>query len=159
MDGMRIRQLRNHEKNSRRAGRPGFTLIEVLLVVAILGIIAAAVVPSLIGRQKQAYEDQTRNNIRGLESALTMYAVDHDGTYPSGGREALATLASASEYRGRKLPAYVDETPKDAWGEQLYYEYPTSKPVKGEKPAIWSSGPNRQNEDGSGDDINNWTDR
>lgn len=156
---MRIRQLRNQETNLRRAGQSGFTLIEVLLVVAILGIIAAAVVPSLIGRQKQAYEDQTRNDIRGLESTLTMYAVDHDGTYPSGGRDALNQLTSPSEYRGKKLSAYLSETPKDAWGEQLYYEYPTSKPVKGEKPAIWSSGGNRQNEDGSGDDINNWSDR
>jgi general secretion pathway protein G len=156
---MRSRRLRDRKMNLRRAGRTGFTLIEVLLVVAILGIIAAAVVPSLIGRQKQAYEDQTRNDIRGLESALTMYAVDHDGTYPSGGREALNSLTAPSEYRGKKLSAYIGETPKDAWGEQLYYEFPTSKPVKGDKPAIWSSGGNRQNEDGSGDDINNWTDR
>jgi general secretion pathway protein G len=156
---MRTRRLPHQKLNLRRAGRTGFTLIEVLLVVAILGIIAAAVVPSLIGRQKQAYADQTRNDIRGLESALTMYAVDHDGTYPSGGRESLNSLTQPSEYRGKKLSAYIAETPKDAWGEQLYYEYPTSKAVKGEKPAIWSSGENRQNEDGSGDDINNWTDR
>jgi hypothetical protein len=52
----------------------------------------------------------------------------------------------------------MDATPKDAWGEQLYYEYPTSK-GKGDKPAVWSAGPNRTNEDGSGDDINSWSEQ
>lgn len=148
---MRKTPMRIHDR------KRGFTLIEVLLVVAILGVIAAAVVPALIGRQEQAYKQMATNNIKGLESALTMYAVDHDGTYLSGSRESLDQLTSSSEYRGKKLPAYLPDTPKDPWGEELYYEYPTSKGVKGERPAIWSSGPNRQNEDGGGDDINNWS--
>jgi general secretion pathway protein G len=57
------------------------------------------------------------------------------------------------------MKPYLEETPKDAWGEPLYYEYPSTKGTKGEKPAIWSSGPNRQNEEGAGDDINNWSDQ
>jgi general secretion pathway protein G len=39
----------------------------------------------------------------------------------------------------------------------MYYEFPSAKVPNGAKPAIWSSGPNKQSEDGSGDDINNWT--
>jgi general secretion pathway protein G len=152
---MRTSHIRNRKLISKRAGRSGFTLIEVLLVVAILGILAAAVVPTLIGRQQQAYKDQTKNNIQSLEQILSLYAFDHDGTYPTGGREALNALTSTSDYHGKKLPAYMDEVPTDAWGEQLYYEYPSSR--KGDKPAIWSSGPNRNNEDGSGDDVNNWS--
>jgi general secretion pathway protein G len=146
--------MRNYRPSPRRR-TSGFTLIEVLLVVAILGVIAAAVVPALIGRQEQAYKQQTFTNLKSVEHALQMYAVDHDGTYPSGSRDVLTTLTQPSDYRGRKLPAYVDDLPKDAWGEELYYEYPSSK--KGDKPAIWSSGPNRTNEDGGGDDISNWT--
>ena len=69
--------------------------------------------------------------------------------------QSLPQLTQASEYRGHKLKPYLEEIPKDAWGEPLYYEYPSSK--AGDKPAIWSSGPNRQNEDGGGDDINNWS--
>jgi general secretion pathway protein G len=130
MEKMRIQR-------QRRAKRAGFTLIEVLLVVAILGVIAAAVVPALLGRQQAAYEQQTRNNIKNLQNILTMYAPD---------------------YHGKKIGAYMDATPKDAWGEQLYYEYPSSK-GKGDKPAVWSSGPNRQNEDGAGDDLNSWTEQ
>ena len=153
------------QPNSRSAGRlpatrqprrfrGGFTLIEVLLVVAILGVIAAAVVPALIGRQADAYIGVTKTSIKGLEQAMKLYALDHDGEYLSGGKDALPQLAQASEYRGKKLKPYMDEVPKDAWGEPLYYEYPSGK--AGDKPAIWSSGPNRQNEDGGGDDITNW---
>jgi general secretion pathway protein G len=155
---------KQRQPSSRRVGRVvgthaarGFTLIEVLLVVAILGVIAAAVVPALIGRQQEANIQITRTDIKGLEQALKMYAIDHDGEYLQGGKDALPQLTSASEYRGKKMKAYLEETPKDAWGEPLYYEYPSTKGTKGEKPAIWSSGPNRQNEEGGGDDINNWT--
>jgi len=142
-------------RDSRR--RAGFTLIEVLLVVAILGVIAAAVVPALIGRQQEANIQISRTDIKGLEQALKMYAIDHDGAYLDGGKDTLPQLTQASEYRGHKLKPYLEEIPKDAWGEPLYYEYPSSK--AGDKPAIWSSGPNRQNEDGGGDDINNWSEK
>jgi general secretion pathway protein G len=145
-------------QQQRRPRRAGFTLIEVLLVVAILGVIAAAVVPSLLGRQQAAYEKTTLTSIRTLQGTLMTYALDHDGTFPSGGREALSQLTNASDYKGKKVAPYLDSTPKDAWGEALYYEWPTSK-GKGDKPAVWSSGPNRQNEDGSGDDINSWSEQ
>jgi len=145
-------------QRQRRPKRAGFTLIEVLLVVAILGVIAAAVVPALLGRQQAAYEQQTKTNIKTLQNILTMYALDHDGQYPSGGRDALAQLTNATEYHGKKIAAYTDNVPKDAWGEQFYYEWPTSK-GKGDKPAIWSSGPNRQDEGGTGDDINSWSEQ
>jgi general secretion pathway protein G len=155
---------RQRQASARRVGRivgthatRGFTLIEVLLVVAILGVIAAAVVPALIGRQQEANIQITRTDIKGLEQALKMYAIDHDGEYLQGGKDALQQLTAASEYRGKRIKPYLEETPKDAWGEPLYYEYPSTKGTKGEKPAIWSSGPNRQNEEGGGDDINNWS--
>jgi general secretion pathway protein G len=150
------------QPNRRSVGRPaasrrlrrGFTLIEVLLVVAILGVIAAAVVPALIGRQGEANVQVTKTSIKGLEQALKLYALDHEGTYPSGGKDILPTLAQSSEYHGKQIKPYLEEVPKDAWNEPLYYEYPSGK--AGDKPAIWSSGPNHQNEDGGGDDISNW---
>jgi general secretion pathway protein G len=46
----------------------------------------------------------------------------------------------------------------DAWGEPLYYQYPNDKATSAvDKPAIWSAGPDRKNDNGSNDDINNWT--
>lgn len=143
-------------KASRRRARSGFTLLEVLLVIAILGVIAVMVVPQLLGRQQQANIDITRTNIKGLEQALKLYAVDHDGEYMTGSRDSLTSLLESSEYNGKQLKPYLEEEPNDAWGELLYYEYPNTKGNVNGKPAIWSSGPNRQNEDGGGDDIANW---
>ena len=73
----------------RRVRRGGFTLLEVLLVLAILGVIAAIVVPNLLGRQQKANIDQTRIGINNLENSLRMYAIDHDGAFPQGGSEQM----------------------------------------------------------------------
>ena len=69
---------------------------------------------------------------------------------------SLLTTAS-TDASGRTVPAQLESVPKDAWEQVLYYEYPSSKVTSGTKPAIWSSGPNRQSEDGGGDDVNNWS--
>ena len=151
--------MRKRIERSRRLRR-GFTLLEVLLVIAILGVIAAMVVPQLLGRQQGAYEDQTRVNIANLENACKMYALDNDGEFPQGSQSALSVLLQPppDPRTGRVVQPYLEKLPLDAWGMPLYYEYPNTKVSNVNKPAIWSSGSNKQNEDGGGDDINNWTD-
>ena len=57
----------HHRTHSQIARQSGFTLLEVLLVLAILGVIAAMVVPNLIGTQEKAYRQQTQTNIKGFE--------------------------------------------------------------------------------------------
>lgn len=144
------------QRSSRR--RRGFTLLEVLLVVAILGVIAAIVVPQLLGRQQKAMVDTTRASVSGLESALKLYAIDHDGEFPQGDQNALTSLLDPVDRNNQPMTPYLEKLPVDAWGQTLYYEYPNTKATRALKPAIWSSGPNKQNENGSGDDINNWDD-
>jgi len=144
------------EHRKKRPFRQGFTLLEVLLVLAILGVIAAMVVPQLLGRQQKAMVDTTRTSITNLEQALKMYAIDHDGQYPEGSQEALNSLLQPVDRSGQAMAPYLENLPKDAWGEMLFYEWPNSKSSNGIKPAIWSAGPNKRNENGSGDDINNW---
>ncbi|MBA4032090.1 MAG: type II secretion system protein GspG [Planctomyces sp.] len=138
--------------------RSGFTLIEVLLVLAILGVIAAMVVPNLLGRQKEANVKATKASLKGLEDALQQYALNHDGEYPQGSREEAFSLLikPGADADGRAISPYLDKVPTDAWSQGFYYENPNSKVPSATKPAIWSSGPNKLNEDGSGDDINNW---
>lgn len=145
------------KRKENRKRREGFTLLEVLLVVAILGVIAAIVVPQLLGRQQKAMIDTTRASISGLEQALKMYAIDHYGEYPQGNQTGLEVLLEPVDQNGQPMTPYLEKLPTDAWGEMLNYEYPNTKATRNLKPAIWSSGPNKQNENGSGDDINNWT--
>lgn len=142
----------------RRKHRRGFTLLEVLLVLAILGVIAAMVVPQLLGTQRKAMIDATRSGMEGLEQTLKLYAIHHDAEFPHGNQETLvSSLLKPTDRDGNDMAPYLDDQPKDAWGQMFFYEWPNTKGGSSTKPAIWSSGPNKQNEDGSGDDINNWS--
>lgn len=142
---------------ARRRQRRGFTLLEVLIVLAILGVIAALVVPRLLGQQRAANEKATALSITAIEKALDLYAVDHQGTYPQGGQEVLQTLTQpwTDPLTGREREPYVDSIPLDAWQREFFYEYPNGK-VSVDKPAIWSAGADGKNDEGGGDDINNW---
>ena len=144
--------LQTRLRSNRR--RTGFTLVEVLLVLAILGVIAAMVVPNLLGNQKKAMIQTSKMSIKGLEDACKTYAVAHDGEYPTGIGEL---LNPPNEKDGKASAPYLEKEPKDAWGIMLNYEYPTSKVPGGTKPAIWSNGPNKTSDDGGGDDVNNWS--
>lgn len=136
--------------------RLGFTLTEVLLVLAILGVIAAMVIPNLLGRQREALIRSTKMNISGFEQIAKQYAVAHEGDFP---RDLNSMLNPGQGADGKPIAAFAEKIPKDAWNQPLNYEYPNSKAGGQDKPAIWSSGPNKQNEEGAGDDINNWSEQ
>ena len=134
--------------------RRAFTLIEVLLVLAILGVIAGMVVPRLIGRQRFANEDATRLTIKGVEQALKLYALDHFGELPTT-QAGLETLVSkpaqdAERWRG----PYLESMPRDAWGRPLVYSLPGKRNPGGYD--IVSSG--QDGLPGTQDDISNQVD-
>lgn len=139
-----------NETSSRRMG--GFTLIEVMVVVVILGILAAVLVPKVMDRPDEARIVKARQDIRALEASLNLYKLDNY-EYPSTdqGLEALVTQPDIPpEAPHWKAGGYVDRLPLDPWQQPYQYLSPgTHGSVD-----IYSTGPDRQPSD---DDIGNWT--
>ena len=150
---------RHLPKIHRTSRHSGFTLLEVLLVLAILGVIAAMVVPNLLGRQQEAYVKATRTSISGLEGAVKLYASEHDGQFPEGNAETVFQQLMSPEtdqQTGKQRASYLEKIPLDAWKNPLRYEFPATgnRTNPSGKPAIWSPGPDKQ--DDTADDVNNW---
>lgn len=144
---MRIGQARRNPS--------GFTLIEVMVVVAILGILAAIIVPRIMDRPDEARIIKTKQDIRVMESALQLYRLDNF-VYPSTdqGLEALVQKPAGSpEAKNWKSGGYLERLPKDAWGNEYQYLNPG---VHGEVD-IYSLGADGNPEgDGVNADIGNW---
>ena len=135
-------------KNSKQAG---FTLIEIMVVVVILGILAAAVVPKIMSRPEQARIEKAKHDITALESALSIYKLDNY-KYPSTdqGLEALVTKPSGSpQPRNYKKSGYIKKLNKDPWGNEYLYLFPGTH----SELDLYSLGPDNQPSD---DDIGNW---
>jgi general secretion pathway protein G len=108
----------------RHRAQSAFTLVELLLVLVILGILAAVVIPKFSGRTEQAKEQAARTQITTFRTALDAYEVDN-GSYPRG-RNGLQDLIvqprDAQNWRGPYLQ--TDRIPTDPWGGEYIYECP-----------------------------------
>ncbi len=139
---------------ARRQG--GFTLIEIMVVVVILGILAAFVVPNIMDKPDEARIVKAKQDIRALESALSMYKLDNF-YYPSTqqGLEAMVSKPSGEpEPRNYKTGGYIKSLPKDPWGNAYQYLSPGTKNAEFD---IFSLGAdNRPGGEGSAADIGNW---
>jgi general secretion pathway protein G len=125
------------------AARSGFTLIEIMLVVVIIGILAAIILPNLGGKTKQASISATKASIANISLAIDSYEVDN-GAYPPS-LQALITKGSELHWNG----PYLKKTaiPKDDWGKEFIYT------LKDNGYELRSSGPNGTA--GDNDDITN----
>lgn len=136
--------------------RRGFSLVELMIVLAILVLLAGLVLPRLLSQQDKADRQTTQTQLANFKQALNMYKVDNR-SYPNT-EEGLAALFKKpeDETRGRNWEGpYMDETlPVDPWGNDYGYEYPPTEGA-GDFPNIWSFGPD--GESGTEDDIKNWT--
>ena len=145
-------KIQNHSKRPLRSPR-GFTLVELLLVLVILGTLAAIVIPKFSGRTEQAREAAARTDIANISSALNAYEVDV-GSYPRGKDGLLALIEEPRDAVGWHGPyLQKNELPMDPWKNFYIYEYPGQH-----NPAsfdLYSMGPDLK--EGGDDDIVNWS--
>ncbi|WP_059318582.1 type II secretion system major pseudopilin GspG [Alcaligenes phenolicus] len=131
----------------------GFSLIEVMVVVVIMGIMAALVVPSLMDRPDQARAVAARQDIAALTQALKLYRLDN-GRYPSTAQGLAALHQRPSQPpEPRNWRSYMDRLPNDPWGNPYQYLQPG---VHGEIDVFSLGADGQAGGSGSDADIGNW---
>lgn len=119
MNGNRLKQPTSPLIQTRRS-ETGFTLIEIMVVVVIIGMLATMILPRVLGRLDQSQQIAAKADINQLSTALKFYKLDK-AKYPSSSDGLNALLAGARDGKG-----YLDgtEVPKDPWGNDYLYQYP-----------------------------------
>jgi len=132
----------------------GFTLLEIIVVVAIIAILAAYIAPKIAGRVDDARVSKAKSDVRVLESSLELYKLDNF-SYPSSeqGLQALTTKPSGANTKNWREGGYIKKLNKDPWGNEYQYSYPGSN---GEFD-VYSLGADAQvGGTGEAADIGNW---
>ena len=142
----------------KKKDRAGFTLIEILVVVIILGVLAGLVVPRIIGKPGEARQAKARMQIENIETALKMFKLEN-GFYPTTeqGLEALIRKPSTGRIPTKyKDGGYLEKgrLPKDPWDQEYLYLSPG---VHNRDFDLWSlGGDGTEGGEGEDADVTNW---
>ncbi|HEX3890043.1 MAG TPA: type II secretion system major pseudopilin GspG [Verrucomicrobiae bacterium] len=138
----------NHLKRNQSKRPQGFTLVEMLLVVAIIGTLAALVIPKIAGTGEHSKEVAAGADIHGgIKTALDRYEIDN-GTYPRSLNDLVQAPSDAKHWNG----PYLDQVPVDPWGNAYIYYFPGKHNASGYD--LLSMGLDAK--EGTDDDIGNW---
>lgn len=129
-----------------------FTLVELLLVLVILGTLAALVLPKFTGRTEQARITAAQTQIATFSTALDAFEVD-TGAYPLGTNGLQSLVVAPGDVSGWRGPYLKSDIPADPWGRPYVYEFPGKNTPSGYD--LRSAGPDGQTN--TGDDIFNGT--
>ncbi len=141
--------------NSKKSRLQGFTLLEIMVVIVILGLLVSIVAPNVLQNQDRAMVEKAKADISVLEQALDMYKLDNH-VYPTTdqGLDALVKKPSSSpEPRNYRSDGYIKRLPQDPWGNPYQYLQP------GEHGAfdLYSTGSDGdEGGEGLASDIGNW---
>lgn len=130
--------------------RRGFTFLEIMLVVLIIGILVSIVVPRFGSSSRQARINAARLAIRSTELAIDQFEI-HYGHYPRDLQELVNP--PPPDDRNMETPEFLDRMPEDAWGHPLIYNFPPE--IGGRHFDLYSMGPNGVDDRGGEDDITN----
>ena len=138
-----------------RAGQSGFTLIEIMVVVIIIGLLAAVIVPQFLGRVDDARVAKAKQDVQAMQTALTMFKLDNY-VYPSSdmGLKALAHKPDATTVKNWRQGGYLQHVNKDPWGNDYQYRLPGTH---GDEYDLYSLGADgRPGGEGYAADVGNW---
>ena len=145
---MNIKPTKNTGPQRRRAA--GFTLTELMLVVVIIGILAALVIPKIAGNSERARVTAATADINGgIKSALGQYEVDN-GFYPKNLQDLIVAPSNAKNWHGPYFESA--KLPVDPWGNPYVYYFPGKHNPSGYD--LLSVGPDAK--EGTDDDVANW---
>lgn len=132
---------------------PGFTLVEVMVVVVILGVLAVLIVPRVVGRTEEARVAAAKHDLAAIMQSLKLYKLDN-GRYPTNeqGLQALVTKPQAGPSASNWRP-YLDKLPKDPWGNTYQYLNPG---VHGEIDVFTLGADGQPGGAGTDQDVGSW---
>ena len=153
MQALNLVQLRVAARKRQQRGQRGFTLIELMVVLVIIGVLAALIVPNVLDRADDARVTAARTDIANLQQALKLYKLDNQ-RYPTAeqGLQALVSRPSVGT-----LPpnwrATLDKLPNDPWGRPYQYLKPG---LKGEVDVMSLGADGQTGGEGKNADIGSW---
>ena len=141
------------QSSSKRRRQSGFTLIELMVVLAIIGVLAALIVPNVLGRADDARITAARTDVGNLMQALKLYKLDNQ-RFPSSEQSlnALILKPTTEPVPGNWKP-YLDKLPSDPWGRPYQYLNPG---IKGEVDVLSFGADGQAGGEGNNADLGSW---